>query len=78
MAQDHSEHPDLDQWVQRQRVARLEGTLTDERLQILYALGFEFGEVARITQEWENRFDQLLEWLLGNVSVLHLAAQLAW
>jgi len=29
-------------------------------------MGFEFGEVAQMTDEWENRFDQLLEWMLWN------------
>jgi hypothetical protein len=32
-------------------------------MQVLEALGFEFGEVAQITDEWEIHFDQLLEWL---------------
>jgi hypothetical protein len=34
------------------------------RLQILEGLGFEFGEVAQITDDWEMHFDQLLDWLL--------------
>jgi hypothetical protein len=33
-------------------------------LQILEGLGFEFGEVAQITDDWEMHFDQLLDWLL--------------
>lgn len=32
--------------------------------QILEGLGFEFGEVAQITDDWEVHFDQLLDWLL--------------
>lgn len=32
-------------------------------LQILEALGFEFGEVAQLTDEWEVHFDQMLDWL---------------
>ena len=27
-------------------------------------LGFEFGEGAQITDDWERHFDQLLDWLL--------------
>jgi hypothetical protein len=34
------------------------------QLQILEGLGFEFGEVAQITDDWEMHFDQLLDWLL--------------
>ena len=39
---------------------------THPSLQILLDMGFEFGEVAQMTDEWENRFDQLLEWMLWN------------
>lgn len=63
-AQDWGEAPELSAWVKRQRVARAQGALTDERLQILRGMGFEFGEVAQMTDEWERRFDQLLDWLL--------------
>lgn len=35
--------------------------------QILQDIGFEFGEVAQLTDEWESRFDQLLDWKLWNV-----------
>ena len=45
----------------------MDGTLTEEKLQILYAIGFEFGDVAQLTQEWEVKFDQLLEWIAGQV-----------
>ena len=41
-------------------------TVTQPALQILLDMGFEFGEVAQMTDEWENRFDQLLEWMLWN------------
>ena len=34
---------------------------------MLYAMGFEFGEVAQLTEEWESKFDQLIEWLLWQV-----------
>jgi len=34
---------------------------------VLYAMGFEFGEVAQLTEEWESKFDQLIEWLLWQV-----------
>ena len=68
--QDYDKHAELGSWVQKQRAARLDGTLTEEKLQILYAIGFEFGDVAQITQEWENKFDQLLEWLAGQVGSL--------
>lgn len=59
---------DLAKWVARQRVARAQGGLSEERLQVLYAMGFEFGEVAQLTDEWEAKFDQLFEWLLWQVS----------
>ncbi len=35
-------------------------------LQILDAMDFEFGEVAQLTDVWEDRFDQLLDWMLWN------------
>ena len=35
-------------------------------MQILTGIGFEFGEVAQLTDEWENRFDQLLDWIQWN------------
>lgn len=62
-----TEAPDLAKWVRRQRVARAQGALSEERLQVLYAMGFEFGEVAQLTEEWESKFDQLIEWLLWQV-----------
>ena len=40
--------------------------LSCHALQILLDMGFEFGELAQMTDEWENRFDQLLEWMLWN------------
>ena len=51
-------------WVKRLRVARAAGQLSDERLQILERMGFEFGDVAQVTEEWELRFDQLIDWML--------------
>ena len=54
-------------WVGRQRVARAQGGLSEERLQVLYAMGFEFGEVAQLTDEWEAKFDQLIEWVTWQV-----------
>lgn len=36
-------------------------------VQILTGVGFEFGEVAQLTDEWESRFDQLLDWKSWNV-----------
>ena len=30
------------------------------------SVGFEFGEVAQLTDEWEHRFDQLLDWISWN------------
>ena len=61
------EEPDLAKWVRRQRIARAQGGLSEERLQVLYAMGFEFGEVAQLTDEWEAKFDQLFEWLMWQV-----------
>lgn len=51
-------------WVKRQRVARAAGQLSSERLKILERMGFEFGDLAQITEEWEQRFDQLIDWML--------------
>lgn len=39
-------------------------SLSEERLQILYAIGFDFDEKPIITQEWEASFDMLVEWLM--------------
>ena len=64
MVQQWNQNPGLASWVKRQRTAKAEGELGQERLQILHALGFEFGEVAVITLEWENWFDVLVEWIL--------------
>lgn len=50
-------------------MARAQGALSEERLQVLYAMGFEFGEVAQLTEEWESKFDQLIEWLLWKVGM---------
>ena len=60
---------DLGMWVKRQRMLWQQGALLQDRLQILSALGFEFGTEAQITEEWEYRFDQLVEWLLLMVSI---------
>ncbi len=59
--------PDLGAWVQRQRAARLQGSLTHDRLLVLESIGLEFGDEAQMTPEWEARFDQLVEWRLWQV-----------
>lgn len=53
--------------MKRQRVGSQQGAITDERLQILNSMGFEFGEQEQLTEEWENRFDDFVEWMLWNV-----------
>jgi hypothetical protein len=53
--------------VKRQRTARQQDSLSQERLDILLELGFEFGEEAQMTDEWEWRFDSLVELLLMRV-----------
>ena len=67
--QDWVENPELGLWVKRQRIARAAGQLSDERLSILQSMGFAFGEVAQLTEEWEHRFDQVraggYAWLPG-------------
>ena len=55
---------DLGLWVKKQRKVWQQGTLLDDKMQILSSLGFEIGFEAQITPEWEEKFDQLLEWLL--------------
>lgn len=62
--QDWEEMPELAPWMARMRVSRAQGIMSAERQQILEGLGFEFGEVAQITDDWEVHFDQLLDWLL--------------
>jgi hypothetical protein len=57
-------NPELSVWVKRQRVARASGQLSAERMQVLERLGFEFGDLAHITEHWEQRFDQLIDWML--------------
>lgn len=54
----------MGQWVARQRAGRQQGTLTQDRMRILESIGFDFGDEAQMTGEWEERFDQLVEWLL--------------
>ncbi|EFN56500.1 hypothetical protein CHLNCDRAFT_144099, partial [Chlorella variabilis] len=56
--EDWEENPELGLWVKRQRIARAAGQLSEERLSILQSMGFAFGEVAQLTEEWEHRFDQ--------------------
>lgn len=72
--QDYPNFPDLGPWVRRQRVVQQQGTLSEQRVQILDAIGFDFGNEAQITEEWEMRFDQLVDWLLWKVR-LPAAAQ---
>ena len=59
--------PELGLWVRKQRTAKEQGTLSEERLQILLELDFEFGEEANLTEEWEWRFDLLVELLFMRV-----------
>ncbi len=56
--------PDLGPWVARQRAGRQVGNLTGDRVRILESIGLDFGDEAQMTGEWEERFDQLVEWLL--------------
>ena len=65
--------PELGLWVRKQRAAKEQGTLPEERLRILLELGFEFGEEANITEEWELRFDLLMELLFMRVCHLSFA-----
>ncbi len=41
-----------------------QGQLGSERVLILKALGFEFGEIAHMTADWERQFDALLDWVM--------------
>lgn len=56
--------PSLSAWVKRQRMAYAQGQLSDERVLVLRALRFEFGEVVHLTADWERRFDALLDWVM--------------
>lgn len=60
----YEQNPELGNWVKRQRVSRASGQLSAERLTILERMGFEFGDLAQVTDEWETRFDQLVDWVL--------------
>mmetsp|Transcript_6443 Transcript_6443/g.18579 ORF Transcript_6443/g.18579 Transcript_6443/m.18579 type:complete len:900 (-) Transcript_6443:636-3335(-) len=60
--EDYKESPELHKWVKRVRMSHGEGGLNEERREILDALGFEFGEVAQRTDDWETHFDQLMDW----------------
>lgn len=62
--QDDKERFELAAWVKRQRVLWQQGNLTEDRIKLLSTLGFEPGVETAITDEWEYRFDQLVEWLL--------------
>lgn len=60
----YPENQELGMWVKRQRVTRAAGQLSAERLTILERMGFEFGDLAQVTEEWETRFDMLVDWVL--------------
>lgn len=60
----YPENQELGMWVKRQRVTRAAGQLSQERLTILERMGFEFGDLAQVTEEWETRFDMLVDWVL--------------
>jgi hypothetical protein len=62
--EDWEPSPELGLWVKRQRIARAGGGLTPDRLAVLQRMNFDFGQTAQITEEWEFRFDQLIDWLL--------------
>lgn len=53
--------------MRKQRSLWQKASLSQDRVQILSALGFELGSDAQITEEWEFRFDQLQECLLQMV-----------
>ena len=62
----HAHVPDtapagLGAWAARQRTAWQAGALDEARSEALAASGFDFGEVALLTDAWEARFDQLVE-----------------
>merc|ERR1719199_1829636 len=60
----YADNQELGMWVKRQRVTRAAGQLSQERLTILERMGFEFGDLAQVTEEWETRFDMLVDWVL--------------
>lgn len=45
-------------------MAFAQGQLSEERVLVLRALRFEFGEVVHLTADWERRFDALLDWVM--------------
>ena len=66
--QGDSNSQSLGAWVRKQRVLWQQANLSQDRMQILSALGFDVGAEAEITEEWEYRFDQLAECLIQMVS----------
>lgn len=54
----------LGAWVRKQRALWQQASLSQDRMQILSALGFELGSETEITEEWEYRFDYLVECLI--------------
>lgn len=68
-AQFHAPCQELARWVQKQRIAKEQGTLSPDHLRILLELGFEFGEEAQLTEDWEWRFDLLVDLLCMRVGL---------
>lgn len=61
------QNPELAIWVKRQRQAKVQGVLNQERITILEMLQFDFGGNAQLTHDWERRFDELVDWVLACV-----------
>ena len=55
----------LGAWCARQRAAWQAGTLPPERAAALAFAGFDFGDVAQVTDAWEASFDELVDAMLG-------------
>merc|ERR1712139_319876 len=55
-------------WASRQRQSKMQGTLSEDRLNVLEGLQFDSGDVVEITDKWEEQFDELLDSIMSEKS----------
>eukprot|EP00963_Diacronema_lutheri_P005481 scaffold426_cov319-Pavlova_lutheri.AAC.58 len=59
-------NPELGNWVGKQRAAKQQGTLSEEREEMLNSMGFTFDKFHETSVCWEERFDFLLDFKLSH------------
>lgn len=59
-------NPELGNWVGKQRAAKQQGTLSEEREEMLISMGFTFDKFHETSVCWEERFDFLLDFKLSH------------